>query len=142
MTAGRPSSSAATNDVFAGVKSCDLLNTALASEGFNRGEEDDISTDNGCQASKPKFGSINLELDSKQGLDSFTKAGESAVVTQVNGRNAVQLAENTRCYVVVEVTSRSRATVLAGLRDEAGTDSCTYAKKVAEAVEPQLPKVN
>jgi hypothetical protein len=140
----KPSTTSGPANVFAGLKSCEILNDAVASEsGFKPGEEDNISSDNGCQTSKREFGATNLELDDKQGLAQFAQTSPSNTEIQVNGRKGLEYKHDSlACDLALAVTTSSRMLITVQFLPSVKQDPCEFATKVATAAEPKLPKVN
>jgi len=131
---------ARSEDVFAGLNACQVLDDLYAGEGFEPGENK--SRRNECGVLKPGFGSYGLALDPAQGLAEFAATNEGVVDTTVNGRPAM-LANffGGGCAVAMEVTEHARALVTVNMsraRDDA--QACPNAQSLAERVEPLLPK--
>ncbi|SDY15866.1 Protein of unknown function [Amycolatopsis xylanica] len=142
---GTPSSSAAST-VFGDLKSCDLLNEALAGQSFPAGEPDRAGGPNSCAAQKAGYGTAGLALHSGLGLKDFTSDPSKIHDGDVNGRPAAQLRDivgsKGGCAVAVAVGDKNRAFVNVVLSAGSTDEACDFAMSVAKKVEPFLPKGN
>ncbi|RZQ60741.1 DUF3558 family protein [Amycolatopsis suaedae] len=134
-----PSSSSSPPDVFNGMNACDVLNQLLASQSFEPGKN--ISQRNECVASKIRYGSASIALDPAQGLAEFRKTDPNASELTINGRPALEAVESFGgCAIALEVSSTARAVAGIALEDPRN-DSCPDSRRLAEKLEPLLPKV-
>lgn len=133
-------------DVFADLKACDLLEPITTSQGFNPAEVKTYQSDNGCSASKPRYGTVSAYLVPNAGIADLKVDGGTKSPTTIDGREAVELKGNAgkgSCMIGVSVTETSRATVSIGLSNS-GTDdeACAAVKSIAEQIAPKLPSGN
>ncbi|MFI6031837.1 hypothetical protein [Amycolatopsis magusensis] len=131
-------------DVFSGIRACDLLDQAVRGQGFPPGTFSDLSTDNGCKAAKPGV-VVGLALDDVQGIDELKADSPRRYDGDVNGRRSVQVKDTVgdggACEVGMEVAEEARAVVGVVLGSNRPTDeACVHAGEIALAVEPALPK--
>lgn len=83
--------------------------------------------------------SLSVGIRDSQGLDSVNDAGNGKTNGNVNGRKAVLVpTPPTECVMALEVGSGSRVDVVASSTDP--EKACGIAQKIADIVEPKLPK--
>ncbi|MBN6037627.1 DUF3558 family protein [Amycolatopsis sp. 195334CR] len=137
-------SSPSPRDIFAGVQVCEVLDGAVAGQGFPPGKFSDIGSDNGCRVEKTGI-SLGMSLDDKQGIDDFKVDPSKRFSGEVNGRRAFQvkepLGEVGDCQVAVDMGANARFIITVALGSNRPTDeACAQATKTAQVVEPELPK--
>lgn len=135
-----------TKDVFANLKACDLLEPITTSQGFDQAEVKTYQSDNGCGASKPRYGSVSVYLVPNAGIADLKVDGGTKSSTTIDGREAVELKGNAgkgSCMIGISVTETSRATVSIGLSNSGTNDeACAAVKSMAEQIAPKLPQGN
>ncbi len=88
-------------------------------------------------ASDPQL-SVSVDIRDSQGIDSAGK-GKSPIPSQVNGRKAAVIPVGSQsCILAMAVGDTSRVDLSVGADDS--TKACDVATKVANIVEPKLPK--
>jgi hypothetical protein len=131
--------------IFDGLKACDLLAPITSVQGYDSPAPEDLESDNGCLAAKPRYGNVALYLVDKSGIGSLSTQQGIKTQTQVSGRDAVQLSGDGgkgSCFIGLAVTPDSRATVSLTLSSGTNDQACTDAKVIAEQIAPKLPKGN
>lgn len=133
-------------DPFNGLQACPVLDKALEGEGFPPSEKDTAGGDNGCDTQKIKFGSFSLDLHDDLGIGDLNADKSKQYPGDVNGRPAILVKEGVGakggCNVSMEVTKSSRAFLVFVLQTGTTEDACAFVEKIAEKLEPQLPKSN
>jgi hypothetical protein len=110
-----------------------------------KGKPQNNSSENGCAfIATPDSSATSINLSkSKDSVDSYVQRSDTFVKlakNSVNGRNGVQTqisTSNTECSQVMAVGS---GTVRAGVINDKSGDPCGDALKIAQVVEPKLPK--
>ncbi|WP_153035247.1 DUF3558 family protein [Amycolatopsis sp. YIM 10] len=132
-------------DVFGGIKACEVLDKALEGKGFKPGYVQNAGSHNGCASEKTSF-AVALDLDDKQGLGDLRSDPARTYDARLNGRSAKQVKgrdeeDGGTCEIFFEVAEKARTGVTVVLGTGGSTDeACQEAGKLAEAVEPLLPK--
>lgn len=82
---------------------------------------------------------IGIAVRDKQGLADTNETGAGKTEGNVNGRKALQVPDSgPHCLIALEVTATSRVDVAITASDS--QQACQVADKVADIVEPKLPK--
>jgi hypothetical protein len=146
-----PATSTATADSdnpFAGLSPCTILDQALAGQGFPQAEPTVADAKDGCRASKPSSGAaqgldIALVLQAGGNYKNNVNNPSQASEGKVNGRPAIEEREpqhsSGQCAIRFQVKQDSRALLV--LNSDLDTASaCKQVEGIAEKVEPLLPK--
>lgn len=133
-------------NVFEEIRACDVLNKALTGEGFPPGQTEKAGGENGCDSTKPQFGTVGVTLQPDQGIDDLNANPSKMFDGTIHDRPAVQIREGLDssgdCSVAIAVGANSRALVVSSLSTSSTEEACKFITEVAEKVEPQLPKGN
>jgi hypothetical protein len=140
-SAASPSNSGAVNP-FAGMNPCNVLDQALAGQGYPASVPTTADSKRSCATNKRTTGTdgidVALSLQDGQAVDPG--------VGDVNGRHAIQerdrLGGTGSCDVQMEVKPNSRALVLITLRTGSTDEACAVSNDVSPRIEPLLPKNN
>ncbi|WP_409495740.1 DUF3558 family protein [Amycolatopsis sp. cmx-11-12] len=147
-TTATPSSPQATSppggNVFGDLKACDLLEPITTTQGFSPAASETYESDNGCGASKPRYGTVAVYLVPNEGVSAMKPDGGQLVPTKVGTRDAVEIPGGGGkgvCTIGISVSENARATITLGLSN-GGTNeqSCTDARAIAEEIAPKLPQ--
>jgi hypothetical protein len=134
------------NNVFADLKSCDVLDKSLEGLGFSQGVINTAGGDNGCSSNKSEYGALTLTLQPELSIKDLNGDQKEMHSGEINGRPAIQHRNGIRskgdCAIAIEVTKTSRALVSAALTTGTTDEACTFIESIAKKVEPQLPKGN
>jgi len=142
-----PQATTATGDnVFGDLKACDLLEPIASAQGFEAPAPETYESDNGCGATKPRYGTVATYLVPNQGVAAMNPDGGQLAPTKIGDRDAVEISGSGGkgvCTIGISVSDNARATVTLGLSN-GGTNeqSCTDAKAIAEQIAPKLPRAN
>src|SRR5947208_5803648 len=127
-TSGLSSSSPSSNDPFAAVSPCTILDQALGGEGYPAAAPDLADPKHSCSVDKPSYGTVALSLQAGQTYEQNIPDPSKAHTGDVNGRPAVQIPERLgdkgACDIAMEVKPGSRATVVIVLLSRNTTEAC------------------
>ncbi|RSM66133.1 DUF3558 family protein [Amycolatopsis sp. WAC 01376] len=130
----------------ASIDPCSLLGVAdLASYGtFKAPVPKDAGGARGCDFTKEAETAadavtLGVDIRDKQGVDSVVDGGNGKTTGNVNGRKAVLVPKPpSGCLMALEIGASARADVVVVASDP--EKSCGMAEKIADIVEPKLPK--
>ncbi len=145
-SSGPQTTSATGGNVFGDLKACDLLEPITSAQGFDAAVAETYESDNGCGASKPRYGTVATYLVPNQGVAGMKPDGGQLTQTKIGDRDAVEISGSGGkgvCAIGISVSENARATVTLGLSN-GGTNeqSCADAKVIAEQIAPKLPRGN
>ncbi|AXB47582.1 hypothetical protein A4R43_38225 [Amycolatopsis albispora] len=88
---------------------------------------------------------LDMSLDDEQSIDDLQVDPAKKFSGKVNGRRAFQVKDSVgdggTCEVAVDMGAKARFIITVALGSNRPTDeACAEATKVAQAVEPELPK--
>lgn len=131
---------------FDGVQECQVLDNALAAEGFPPARKETAGGDRGCITDKPRYGTVGIVLDDQQGLDDVATDPSKLFDGKVNGRRILVDKESLPsttgdCAVYLEVAAKARVMLNTALSRGTTEEACDFIERISTAVEPQLPKV-
>ncbi|WP_340685875.1 DUF3558 family protein [Amycolatopsis coloradensis] len=146
QTGGSSSAPATGGGDTKSIDPCSLLSAAdLSSYGTFK---DPVTLNEGgaraCQFSKEAASAsdsltVSVDLRDTQNIDSVNDGGNGKTTGNVNGRKAVLVPKPpSGCLMALELTASARADVLVDATDP--KQACEVAEKVADTVEPKLPK--
>jgi hypothetical protein len=90
-----------------------------------------------AQASDPAL-TVSVDVRDNQNVDSVNDVGQGLVPGKVNGRKAVQAPGPGSCTLALAVGDTSRVDI--GTTADDTKTACDAASKIADIVEPKLPK--
>ncbi|AIG73188.1 DUF3558 domain-containing protein [Amycolatopsis japonica] len=130
----------------ASIDPCSLLGvTDLASYGtFKAPVPQNDAGARGCEFTKEAETaadavSLGVDIRDKQGIDSVSDGGNGKTTGNVNGRKAVLVPKPpSGCLMALEIGASARADIVVVASDP--EKSCGMAEKIADIVEPKLPK--
>lgn len=131
----------------ASIDPCSLLGAAdLTSYGaFKSPEKDDAGGARICRLARERASAsdesltVSVGIRDTQGVDSVADAGNGKTDGNVNGRKAVLVPTPPEaCVMALEVGKTARVDVVSVSTDP--TKACGIVEKVADIVEPKLPK--
>ncbi|WP_191255991.1 DUF3558 family protein [Amycolatopsis oliviviridis] len=131
----------------ASIDPCSLLAQAdLTSYGtFKAPEKDEAGGARVCRFARERASAsdesltVSVGIRDSQGLDSVSDAGNGKTSGNVNGRKAVLVPTPPEaCVMALEVSGSARVDVVSVSTDP--EKACGIAEKVADTVEPKLPK--
>ncbi|MGQ0838916.1 DUF3558 domain-containing protein [Actinokineospora sp.] len=122
---------------------CALLTAAeVAQFGAEVGERDDTTQSTGCQWTIRGQAVFSIALRAKQGLDDIVVDRGTVVDHRVGTRDGRKLEANDgpgACMISISITRSSRVDASSNARSDTAK-ACGFASKVAELIEPRLPK--
>lgn len=132
-------------DVFGDLKACDLLEPITTAKGFDAAAPETYESDNGCGASKPRYGTVAAYLVPNGGIAGMKPDGGQLMPTKIGNHQAVEIPGSGgkgACSIGISVTENARATVTLVRSNSTNEQSCTDARAIAEQIEPKLPQGN
>ncbi|MFC3449624.1 hypothetical protein ACFOSH_09295 [Amycolatopsis speibonae] len=101
-------------------------------------------SDNGCQTSKRRYGSVSAYLVDNAGIDQYDKNEGFQSPTTISGRDAVEISgfggSASACLIGVSVTPKARASISLTLSGGTNEQACTQVRPIAEKFSAQLPR--
>lgn len=126
------------------IDPCGLLSASdVARFGARPGKRNDIGGAIGCGWTVPGQGTFGIALRSKQSVDSIV-VGKGRIVDQSVGSHQGKRLEEPdgvgACLVSIAVSDSSRVDVDGVATHTDNAKACDFATRVAELIEPKLPK--
>lgn len=134
-TSTKPSGS---GDSLADFDECEVLNSLASQLNLTEIEE---GVGNTCGASVSATASVTIKGHPDLGVDDVVPGGQQSDIT-IGSRKAKMVKQSvtqTSCLIALEATPTSRVDV-AGAANASLDEACEAATRVAEAIEPKLPK--
>jgi hypothetical protein len=143
-SAGPSSAASATSS----IKPCSLVSaTDLAQYGtFAAPQEKELGGARSCllqrtrQSASDKELGVSINVRDTQGTDTVTDLGGGKTTGKLNGRTAIEAPGPAQggCLMALAVGDNARVDV--SITADSAQEACTVAEKVADVVEPKLPK--